>query len=88
MLLIPTEFILAINAALLLIAGMLTMLLLRTGVHYARSIGDSPVQETQKELILVLIMLLFMISLLAAAFNILISAFWKCRMRMIVPDYK
>jgi hypothetical protein len=74
MLLIPTEFILAINAALLLITGILTVLLLRTGVHYVHSVGDSPVQEKQKELILVLIMLLFMISLLAAAFNILISA--------------
>lgn len=75
MLIIPPEFILAINAALLLIAGMLTMLLLRTGVHYVRSVGDSPVQDKQKSLILVLIMLLFLISLLAAAFNILLAAF-------------
>jgi hypothetical protein len=73
MLLIPPEFVLAINAAMLLIAGILTMFLLRTGVMYVRSIGDSPVQNTQKKIILVIILILFLMSLLAAIFNIFAS---------------
>lgn len=74
MTILPPEVILAVNAALLLISGIITMLLLRTGVHYAHSVGDSAAQDTQKKAILIFVLSLFALSLLAASFNVLVSS--------------
>jgi len=71
---IPAEVILVINAALLLLSGILTIFMIRAGVHYTHGVGDSTVQDKQKKIILLLLMLLFVISLLAAMFNIFISS--------------
>ena len=73
MLYIPFDLLLIINATLLLIAFLTTSLLLRLGVLYTRNTGDDTKQNAQKKIILGLIILLLFISLIAAAFNILIT---------------
>jgi len=73
MALLPLELLLVVNAALLGIAVIIAIALLRIGILYVRNIGDSDKQGRQKTVILWLIMLLLFISVAAAVINILSS---------------
>jgi len=73
MLLVSFDLLLIVNMALLLLAFLIAVILLRLGVLYVRAIGDKPKQRSLRKVILTLIMMLLVVSLTAAAFNILIG---------------
>ena len=60
-----------INFIFLLIAGIVVLAVMRFSTVYRRNIGDTPVQARQKKTILRLIILLLILSVTAAAFNLI-----------------
>ncbi len=73
MFILPSAYILLINAAFIVLAIIIAILLSNLGYRYSHNIGDSATQAREKRIIYELLMLLLFMSLLAATFNLLVN---------------
>ena len=62
-----------LNLVFLSVAALIILTIMRFSMIYRRNIGDSPEQARQKKTVLRLIILLLILSVSAAAFNLIIS---------------